>query len=218
MATAASSPSLAVRFARAARPVASRRGTASAHLVVGHVDHGIAKESAKVAESVGWAASARGLRCFTTTLHLDAGTTETKARLARRTALRALATDGGATVIVLAHHADDQAETVLLRLLRGSGPAGLAGMAPRNGPWVRPLLDLPRERLAAHVVAEGIVVWQDPANRDIRHLRSWLRQRSSRRLPHAFRMSVSGYSPRLGRPATPERGGTSCWTSCRSWR
>ncbi|MBL0180421.1 MAG: tRNA lysidine(34) synthetase TilS [Gemmatimonadetes bacterium] len=154
------------------------RGTALHRriLLVGHVDHGIADESTAVAQMVARAANALGLPCLTTTLHLGAGTTETKARLARRTALRALATDAGATVIVLAHHADDQAETVLLRLLRGSGPAGLAGMAPRNGPWVRPLLDLPRERLAAHVVAEGIVAWQDPANRDIRHLRSWLRQ------------------------------------------
>lgn len=144
-------------------------------LAVGHVDHGIAKESTTVAESVARAASARGLRCFTTTLHLDAGTTETKARLARRAALRELAAEAGASVIVLAHHADDQAETVLLRLLRGSGPAGLAGMAARNGPWVRPLLELPRERLAAHLAAEGIEAWQDPANRDVRHLRSWLR-------------------------------------------
>lgn len=146
------------------------------HLLVAHVDHGIAAESAAVAATVMAAAEARGLRYVTTTLQLGASTTETKARLARREALRALASESGATVIVLAHHADDQAETVLLRLLRGSGPAGLAGMAPRNGPWVRPLLDIPRDRLAAHLTAVGITAWQDPANRDVRHLRSWLRQ------------------------------------------
>ncbi len=145
-------------------------------LVVGHVDHGIAEESAAVAATVGRAATIRGLRCFTTTLHLGGATTETKARLARRVALRAMATSAGATVIVLAHHADDQAETVLLRLLRGSGPAGLAGMASRNGPWVRPLLEIPRDRLATHLAEVGVEAWQDPANRDVRHLRSWLRQ------------------------------------------
>lgn len=144
-------------------------------LLVAHVDHGIAAESAAVAATVRVAAEARGLAFFGATLQLGADTTETKARLARREALRALAERAGATVIVLAHHADDQAETVLLRLLRGSGPAGLAGMAPGNGPWVRPLLEIPRDRLAAHLAEVGIQPWQDPANREVRHLRSWLR-------------------------------------------
>lgn len=144
-------------------------------LLVAHVDHGIAAESAAVGATVSAAAEARELNCVTAALQLGPATTETKARLARREALRSLAADVGATVIVLAHHADDQAETVLLRLLRGSGPAGLAGMAPRNGPWVRPLLEIPRDCLAAHLAEAGITAWQDPANRDVRHLRSWLR-------------------------------------------
>jgi|CXWL01.1.fsa_nt_gi tRNA(Ile)-lysidine synthase len=144
-------------------------------LVVGHVDHGIAAESSAVAAAVVGAAEARGLRCVTTKVQLGPRATETKARLARREALRELAGEAGATAIVLAHHADDQAETVLLRLLRGSGPAGLAGMAPRNGPWVRPLVEISRDRLASHLVEVAVVPWQDPANRDSRHLRSWLR-------------------------------------------
>ncbi len=109
------------------------------------------------------------------TLALGAGASETVARRARRTALRAMRHELGASAIVLAHHADDQVETVLLRVLRGSGSAGLAGMAPRRGPWVRPLLDLPQEVLRAHATAAGLSSWHDPANADPRHLRSWLR-------------------------------------------
>ena len=144
-------------------------------LIVGHVDHGISPESAGVADQVRAAAASRGLPFHSRTLHLGAGTTETRARAARRAALVDIASAAGADVIVLAHHADDQAETVLLRILRGSGPAGLAGMAPRRGPWVRPLLAVLRSELTAHLVARGLESHTDPENTDPRHLRSWLR-------------------------------------------
>ena len=151
---------------------ASRHGRA---LLVGHVDHGISPASAAVAGDVRQAAVARGLPYFDAQLNLAASTSETRARTARRAALRGIAAEVGASHVVLAHHADDQAETVLLRLLRGSGPAGLAGMAPRHGIWVRPLLEIRRAELAAHLAAGGIDAWSDPANQDPRHLRSWLR-------------------------------------------
>ena len=86
-----------------------------------------------------------------------------------------MAREAEAAAIVLAHTADDQAETVLLRVLRGSGPAGLAAMAPRRGRWVRPLLALRRVQLTEHLAARGIAAWSDPANADRRHLRSWVR-------------------------------------------
>jgi tRNA(Ile)-lysidine synthase len=144
-------------------------------LVVGHIDHGIHPESARVAEHVAVAASARHLPYLVRTLALGQGTNETRARTARRAALVELAAEAGAQAIVLAHHADDQAETVLLRLLRGSGPAGLAGMAPRHGPWVRPLLGVRRSVLLDHLASRRLTAWTDPANSDPRHLRSWLR-------------------------------------------
>ena len=144
-------------------------------LVIGHVDHGIGADSAAVADGVIAAAAARGLPVLVRQLHLGAGTSETRARTARRAALREMATTAGATAIVLGHHADDQAETVLLRLLHGSGPAGLAGMAARHGRWVRPLLLHTRGELAAHLAARGLTAWDDPANADPRHYRSWLR-------------------------------------------
>jgi tRNA(Ile)-lysidine synthase len=144
-------------------------------LIVGHVDHGISSESAAVAELVREAAAARGLDCVSRHLNLDAATSETRARTARRAALIEMANAVLAQAIVVAHHADDQAETVLLRLLRGSGPAGLAGMAARQGKWVRPMLDIRRVELEAHLKSRSISAWRDPANADRRHLRSWLR-------------------------------------------
>lgn len=156
-------------------------------LVVGHVDHGIHPESAVVAARVAAAAEGYGLRVLSRALTLGAGTSETRAREGRRAALREMADACGAARVVLAHHADDQAETVLLRLLRGSGPAGLAGMAARTGLWVRPLLRIRRAELVEHLAGRGIAAWDDPANRDPAHLRSWLRgeilPRLAERLP-----------------------------------
>lgn len=144
-------------------------------LIVGHVDHGIHPDSIGVAEHVAAAAASRNLPFHARTLALGVRTSETRARAARRAALSELAAEAGASAIVLAHHADDQAETVLLRLLRGSGPAGLAGMASRYGPWVRPLLGVRQSELVAHLASRGLTAWIDPANSDPRHLRSWLR-------------------------------------------
>lgn len=144
-------------------------------LVVGHVDHGIAAGSAAVADTVALAAAERGIPFHRVRLELGPAATETRARVARRAALEAMAAGCGASYVVLGHHADDQTETVLLRLLRGSGPAGLAGMAGRSGIWVRPILNVTRGELAEHLALRGIAAWSDPANSDPRHLRSWVR-------------------------------------------
>ncbi len=72
----------------------------------------------------------------------------------------------GARYLAVAHHRDDQVETVLLRLLYGSGLAGLAGMPARRGALVRPLLELPRPALAAAVARAGLEPVADPSNRD----------------------------------------------------
>ncbi len=144
-------------------------------LEVVHVDHGIDPASRRVSDSVEHLAEGYGLVCHVRRLALGPDASETAARRARREAFRVLRSEIGASRVALAHHADDQVETVLLRVLRGSGPAGLAGMAPRRGPWIRPLLELSRASLQAHLAAHGLSAWQDPANRDARHLRSWLR-------------------------------------------
>jgi tRNA(Ile)-lysidine synthase len=144
-------------------------------LVVAHVDHGIHPESRAAAELVRSLAGAYRLDFELITLALGAVAGETAARAARYAALSAAAGRRGAVALLTAHHADDQVETVLMRFLAGSGPAGLAGMAPTRGRIVRPLLPFRRDELAHHVRTRALPSWSDPANADARHLRSWLR-------------------------------------------
>jgi tRNA(Ile)-lysidine synthase len=145
-------------------------------LVVAHVDHGIQADSRTVGQAVRAIAAGYGLPFELGELHLGAGTTETAARRARYAWLRALQARRGARYLVTAHHQDDQVETVLLRVLRGSAPAGLAGIPARaRGGLVRPLLAFTRADLAAHARARGLAAHDDPANRDPAHLRSWVR-------------------------------------------
>ena len=144
-------------------------------LVVGHFDHGIHPASARVAEGVRALADAYRFGFEQGRAELGAGASETAAREARYAWLEATRVRVGAGILLTAHHADDQAETVLMRSLEGSGPAGLAGMASKRGSLVRPLLPFRREALLRYVRARGLPVWDDPANRDPRHLRAWLR-------------------------------------------
>jgi tRNA(Ile)-lysidine synthase len=146
-------------------------------LLVVHADHGIHPDAAAVAARVAETAHQRyGLETVVERLALGSGASETRARTARYRFFRRLQQAREARYLVTAHHADDQAETVLLRLLRGSAPVGLAGIAAR-GPrgLVRPLLPFRRAELAAHAAAAGLPVYDDPANADLRHGRSWVR-------------------------------------------
>ncbi len=144
-------------------------------LVIAHVDHGIHPESAVVAATVSRLAASLGYPCDVGQLRLGRDSSETTAREARYRWLHEVAARHGAVAILTAHHLDDQAETVLMRLLRGSGPAGLAGMAARAGSIVRPLLSYRRAELAQYVHERGLGSWNDPANHDPANLRSWLR-------------------------------------------
>ncbi len=144
-------------------------------LVAAHVDHGIHPDSAAVSAAVAELAARLGVPSLRGRLRLGAGAGETVARARRFRWLEAARRRTGADLILLAHHADDQAETVLMRALRGSAPAGLAGIRPVRGRLVRPLLGVSRAELRAHCAARGLPWWDDPANDDPVHLRSWLR-------------------------------------------
>jgi tRNA(Ile)-lysidine synthase len=144
-------------------------------LVVAHADHGIHPDSALVADRVAVFAAGLGLRCEVGRLQLGPAAGETSAREARYRWLFALLERVGAAVVFTAHHADDQAETVLMRALEGSGPAGLSGMRAVSGAVVRPLLRYRRGDLARYARARALPVWVDPANSDPSHLRSWIR-------------------------------------------
>lgn len=144
-------------------------------LVVAHADHGIHPDSRAVADIVVAAASDLALPVAVGRLHLGAGASETRARAARHAWLEQVRRQEGADAVVLAHHQDDQLETILLRVLAGSGPAGLAGISPRQGKRLRPLLGFRKQELVAWLEGKGIAGWHDPSNADPVHDRSWVR-------------------------------------------
>jgi tRNA(Ile)-lysidine synthase len=125
------------------------------------------------------------------------GGPEAAARRARYAALRA-ATPAGALVL-LGHTLDDQAETVLLGLGRGSGPRSVAGMRELAVPWGRPLLGVRRAVTAAACGALGLVPWVDPHNADPRFQR--VRQRTEV-LPLLEDVLAGGVAPALARTAS----------------
>lgn len=138
-----------------------------------HVDHGAPSSAAAAAHARAWA-DARGLALRIASVEVAAGPSwEAQARTARDRALVGLAGD---ELIATGHTATDQAETVLLRMIRGTGPDGLAAIAPRRGPFVRPLLAVPRAAVRAYADAAGLAPWADPMNEDRRFARVRVRQ------------------------------------------
>lgn len=101
---------------------------------------------------------------------------EAAARAARYAAFRRAAERAAASRVALGHTADDQAETVLMRLLQGAGPRGLAGIPPVRGCYVRPLLEVRRHQIGAELRRLGIAWREDPTNRDPKFLRNRIRQ------------------------------------------
>jgi tRNA(Ile)-lysidine synthase len=105
----------------------------------------------------------------------EKGGLEQAARHERYSFLRRVKDDEGAAWVAVAHTQDDQAETLLLRLLRGAGASGLAGMRRRHGDLARPLLGVPRLRVLEHLRARGLAWREDPSNADPAHLRNRVR-------------------------------------------
>src|SRR5438132_375797 len=196
---------------------AAERGLA---LVVAHADHQMQRGSGDVGKLVRALADRYGLPFELGQLALGADATETTARVARYAWLREVQRRRSARYLVTAHHQDDQVETVLLRVLRGSAPAGLAGIPARaRGGLVRPLLAFTRAELVAHVAAQRLAVHEDPANRDPRHLRSWIRLEllplierrrggAGRRDERAWRCRVRRVPRGLASRSGPGAGGT----------
>ncbi|WP_412540798.1 tRNA lysidine(34) synthetase TilS [Longispora sp. K20-0274] len=141
------------------------------------VDHQLQEGSGSRAASLAaWAAPLFDeVRVETVTVRPGAGP-EDAARTARYEALARVAAGSGATAVLLGHTRDDQAETVLLALARGSGPRGISGMPARRGVYVRPLLDLPRSVVRAGCAGLDLAPWEDPHNTDSRYARSRVRE------------------------------------------
>lgn len=158
--------------------VAPRLGLRGGALVV---DHGLQEGSGPRSGALAVQLRTDGLEPVEVlTVAVDptfAGGPEAAARAARYGALEAAATRLGAVAVLVGHTRDDQAETVLLGLARGSGIRSLAGMADRRGLLRRPLLDLDRTVTAAACAAAGVAVWTDPHNSDARFSRARVRSR-----------------------------------------
>lgn len=142
------------------------------------VDHGLRPESGAEAAFVAQLCAGLGVPHAI----LAANMTETSnlqaaARERRYALLGQWAGDVGASALLTAHHADDQAETLVMRLLRGSGLSGLSGIRAVNPPVVRPLLGWRRDELAAIVRAAGVDPVADPSNADERFDRVRIRRR-----------------------------------------
>jgi tRNA(Ile)-lysidine synthase len=132
------------------------------------VDHRLQDGSDAVAERAAEQARALGLdpvRVVPVTVAPD-GSPEAAARDARYAALAAVAAETGAAAVLLGHTLDDQAETVLLGLARGSGSASLQGMAPVAGLYRRPLLGIRRSMTVQACTDQGLEPWADPHNDD----------------------------------------------------
>jgi tRNA(Ile)-lysidine synthase len=167
------------------------------------VDHGLQSDSAAVAETARLQAVSLGcVEAQVVRVHVgNEGGPEAAARSARYAALGAYR-DGP---VLLGHTLDDQAETVLLGLGRGSGVRSIAGMRPHDQPWCRPLLGVRRAVTHAACQELGMTPWQDPHNSDRRFTRSRLRLEV---LPLLEDVLGGGVAEALARTATALREDT----------
>lgn len=152
-------------------------------LTVVSIDHGLRAAAADEARKVARLCADRGIACRIVTLGLSSdvtGNVQQRAREARYAALQGVARETGSPAILLGHTADDQAETVLMRLIRGSGVDGLAGMRParalEDATLLRPLLGFSRAQTEATCRAAGVDWVCDPSNDDPAYTRVRIRR------------------------------------------
>ncbi|HET8724227.1 MAG TPA: tRNA lysidine(34) synthetase TilS [Anaeromyxobacteraceae bacterium] len=141
-----------------------------------HVDHGLRRGVERDREACERTCAALGVPLRCVRVEVGRGNVQQEARRARYAALREEADRVGATRIATGHTQDDQAETVLLRLLRGAGARGLSGIPPRRGRIVRPLIDRSRAEVMAFLAARGLSHVEDPTNGTPRFQRNRLRR------------------------------------------
>src|SRR5262249_28641844 len=163
------------------------------HVTAAHVDHGLrGEEGASERAAVAAVAASLGVALVDRRLALERGSgLEGRARRARRRALVSMAAEVGATRIALGHTADDQAETVLLRLLRGAGRGALGGMRAARGRLLRPLLASTRADVRHFLADRRVAFVLDRSNADLPHARN-----RPRRL--VMPLLAAEFNPRVG--------------------
>ena len=141
-----------------------------------HVDHGLRRGSTAEADLVASAAARIDVPCRSVRVHVPpGGNLEARARAARYDALEAARRASGASAVLVGHTMDDQAETVVLNLVRGSASAGLGAMAARSGTVVRPFLRVRRFETEAVCAELGLEPLTDSMNADAAFRRVWIR-------------------------------------------
>ena len=179
-------------------------GLPATELVVGHLDHGMRSESDADALWVrGWA-TAWGLECRLGRAETRLSSEE-EARYARYAFFERERKALWARWVLTAHHADDQAETILFRIIRGTGLHGLEGIPEKRAPGIlRPLLPFTRDRLSEYAVAAGIRPRVDMSNEDPRFARNIIRNEILPRLESVIAPGARRSLLRLGRIARRE--------------
>ncbi|KGJ78552.1 tRNA(Ile)-lysidine synthase [Cryobacterium roopkundense] len=175
----------------AATAFEARRFGARAGAVI--VDHGLQTGSADVAAAAGDQARRLGLApvlVVSVQVGTDSGP-EAAARAARYAAFERALAETGADAVLLGHTLDDQAETVLLGLARGSGPTSLRGMSVRNGRYLRPLLGIRRAQTREFCADSGLEPWHDPQNLDPAYARVRVRETVLPVLEHELGPGIS---------------------------
>ncbi len=141
------------------------------------VDHGLRPEAASELDLAETFARAIDVPFSRSTVSVAPGSNlQARAREARWEALRAAAARAGADRIATGHHADDRAETLLIRVLRGTGARGLGVMPPRDGDRIRPIYRARRSDVIAHIARHRLPYASDPSNRNPRFLRTRVRE------------------------------------------
>jgi tRNA(Ile)-lysidine synthase len=169
-----------------------------------HVDHGLRADSGRDAALVRALGARLGVPVDVERVRVGPGSVEAAARVARYAALQAWADRLGAARIAVGHTADDQAETVLMRVLGGAGLRGLAAIPPVRGRVIRPLLEVRRPALRGALVAAGLPWVEDPGNRDPKFLRNRIRHDVLPLLAASYRADIVpalAASARLAREA-----------------
>jgi tRNA(Ile)-lysidine synthase len=146
----------------------------AANVVVITIDHGLQVDAS--AQVVAWARD-QGVAAVARRVRVEQrASLEAAARDARYAAFEDLADELGLAWVWLAHTARDQAETVLMRIVRGTGPAGLAGIPAVRGRFARPLLALSRDLVEAYADERALPLWDDPMNHALNLTRVRVRQ------------------------------------------
>lgn len=176
---------------------ASKRGKFELELTAVWVDHGLRPQETPAEEQTVRAATEQlGIPCITHRVDAASWSKEQKislehaARDLRYAALRNTAREVGAAWIAVAHTADDQAEEILLRVLRGSGRQGVAGMQMQSRDLIRPLLNTDKKELLAWLTEQKIPFCLDSSNQDIRFLRNRVRHQLLPFLQEHFELGI----------------------------